>query len=542
VRTNSNRIRLRRFFPQQILRIDIPIILLMVVLGACSNGVDDDSPPKKPPTADGGGAVGTTPGAGSGSGSGSGNGGGGSSPVLGSDPNDRDGDGLPLAWEVQYGLSDTDPSDAYLDSDNDFLNNRSEYQLNLDPTNADSDADGVPDGVEVDIQTDPAIAGNQVVVTVCANGCDYNQVSAALAAGNQYVRVKPGNYTDNIVLGQSRHVFSEAGAKSTVIKAALVDRVVSMSANSSLHGFTISGGKAALGGGIYAAPLAVVIRGNIIAGNEAVVDANNINSGYGGGIYINSQGNAAYTVRIVDNEIRDNTALWGAGVDLSDYSYAILSANRIHDNHAIAAPASTGLASLEPLGGGAFLSEYAYSYCFNNVFYANESRGGKGGGIYSGFNNVVLNNTIVANSALLGSGLSSTSVLIGNIIWSNVPKTESVDAVLVMHYSIVDGGFADGLGNLDSDPLFVNADTFDYRLQKESPAVDAGSSAACNGDSQFVRCVEAAFINQLVANQVDLNKDLIGVSRALDGDGGGAVSGDGSDYDMGAHEFIPPPL
>jgi len=512
-------------------------VLLVIALNACSNGLDEQNPTKESAA---GGAPNATEGGASGGGSGSGTGTGGATPTLGSDPNDRDGDGLPADWEIKNGLNDNNPSDAYQDNDGDYLINLREYQLQLDPQNADSDGDQVPDGVEVDIHTDPAMAESQDVVTVCANACDFTLISAALASGKHYIRVKAGTYFDHFVVGNSRHVFSEAGAEKTVINADIDDHVVNLNSNASLHGFTISGGKALLGGGIYAAPTSVVIRRNIISNNTAIVSANDFNSGYGGGIYVASQGGGDYSVRIADNDIHHNTAVWGAGVDVSDYSNTALSANRIHDNIAEVPPALAGANGYQALGGGVFLSEYAYARCFNNVIYANQALDGKGGGIYAGFNNAVLNNTLVGNSAGVGSGVSSTSLLIGNIIWNNLPQQASVDAARVMHYSLVNGNYA-GVGNVDADPLFVNSAINDFRLQKDSPAVDSGSRGVCNSDTLFSPCLLSADWDLLLGYGLALDKDIAGVARALDGDGKGAISADGSDYDIGAHEYIPPP-
>jgi hypothetical protein len=47
----------------------------------------------------------------------------------------------------------------------------------------------------------------------------------------------------------------------------------------------------------------------------------------------------------------------------------------------------------------------------------------------------------------------------------------------VVTYSIVQGGFP-GTGNLDQDPLFVDAANGDLHLQAGSPAIDAGLNSA----------------------------------------------------------------
>jgi len=69
---------------------------------------------------------------------------------------DTDNDGMPDFFENNFGLDPNDPSDAALDGDSDGLTNLEEWQNFTDPTNADSDNDGLSDGDEVNTHgTDP---------------------------------------------------------------------------------------------------------------------------------------------------------------------------------------------------------------------------------------------------------------------------------------------------------------------------------------------------------------------------------------------------
>jgi Leucine-rich repeat (LRR) protein len=61
---------------------------------------------------------------------------------------DHDGDGIPGWWEALYDLNDDDATDAALDGDVDGLTNLQEFALGTDPTNSDTDNDGVADGLE----------------------------------------------------------------------------------------------------------------------------------------------------------------------------------------------------------------------------------------------------------------------------------------------------------------------------------------------------------------------------------------------------------
>lgn len=103
-----------------------------------------------------------------------------------------------------------------------------------------------------------------------------------------------------------------------------------------------------------------------------------------------------------------------------------------------------------------------------------------------------LNSTFASNSALIGAGVSnwkpdatSTSILtMQNTIFANPGgnnyEIEAGDPTVVSNGGNLssDGSLSDILTNTndlnDTDPLFVDIDDFDYQLQDDSPAVDAG--------------------------------------------------------------------
>ncbi|MBN8247930.1 MAG: hypothetical protein J0L84_10855, partial [Verrucomicrobia bacterium] len=71
---------------------------------------------------------------------------------------DADGDGLPLAWETDHHLDDTNAADASQDLDGDGLTALAEYNGGDNPTNprrADSDGDGLSDAQERTLGTNP---------------------------------------------------------------------------------------------------------------------------------------------------------------------------------------------------------------------------------------------------------------------------------------------------------------------------------------------------------------------------------------------------
>jgi len=62
---------------------------------------------------------------------------------------DNDSDLIPDFWEIQYNFNSTDFTDAQMDYDKDNLTNIEEYLNKTEPTNWDSDNDGLSDGDEV---------------------------------------------------------------------------------------------------------------------------------------------------------------------------------------------------------------------------------------------------------------------------------------------------------------------------------------------------------------------------------------------------------
>ena len=90
----------------------------------------------------------------------------------------------------------------------------------------------------------------------------------------------------------------------------------------------------------------------------------------------------------------------------------------------------------------------------------------------------VINCTVTANiSGGDGGGLrtSGTASVSNSIFWNNFPNQLSGGETLSVKYSTVQGGWF-GIGNIDTDPLFVDPDNDDYHLSPGSPSIDAGNN------------------------------------------------------------------
>ena len=68
---------------------------------------------------------------------------------------DKDADGLDDSWEMQWGFSPDDPSDAAVDADNDGLFPLDEMAALTNPFSPDSDGDDFADSIERNIGTNP---------------------------------------------------------------------------------------------------------------------------------------------------------------------------------------------------------------------------------------------------------------------------------------------------------------------------------------------------------------------------------------------------
>jgi len=86
------------------------------------------------------------------------------------------------------------------------------------------------------------------------------------------------------------------------------------------------------------------------------------------------------------------------------------------------------------------------------------------------FNSTIANNIGNVNSNFQGNSSSSVSI-INSIILDDYDK--STNSSLSFSYSTIEGGYS-GTGNIDADPLFVDAANGNYLLSDYSPCIGAG--------------------------------------------------------------------
>ena len=106
----------------------------------------------------------------------------------------------------------------------------------------------------------------------------------------------------------------------------------------------------------------------------------------------------------------------------------------------------------------------------NCTFARNEATKGKGGALFDGCAGAILHNCILWDNM---SPVSNANEIFSKRI------SEKITSVA---HSSVKGGWS-GEGNLDKDPLFVDASKGDYRLQATSPCRDTGLSTLLPTDT-----------------------------------------------------------
>lgn len=338
------------------------------------------------------------------------------------------------------------------------------------------------------------------------------------AVSGDEIEAAPGTYNEVIDFNnKSVRLYSIAGPEVTIIDANglagvyhVVQCVSGEDPNTILEGFTITGGNANgdypddRGGGMYNDGSSPTVTGCIFTGNSAFY--------YGGGM-CNFSGSPTVTGCAFNNNI--TTSMFGGGGGMYNSS----------SSPTVTGCAFTGNSGIY-FGGGMY--NYVSSPTVTGCAFTDNSADHGGGMSNAGSNPIVTGCTFTKNSAdYFGGGMyneGSSPTVANCILWGNTPD-EIADntGTPIVTYSDVQGGYT-GTGNIDADPLFVDAASGNVRLQTASPCIDLADNNALPTDT-------ADLDND--ANSIEpIPYDLDGRDRIVDGNCNGMLI-----VDIGAYEF-----
>ena len=215
---------------------------------------------------------------------------------------------------------------------------------------------------------------------------------------------------------------------------------------------------------------------------------------YGGGMY-----NYRYSSPTLNNcTFSDNSADYGGGMDNLSYNSPTLNNCTFSNNFA--------------QYGGAISNRHGGRQTLTNCTFNGNSADYSGGGINNERSRPTMTNcTFAANSAPNGSAVACDSwhqlspsklKLYNCILWDGGDETEARcegsrrlakqggfaseiwnndNSIITITYSNIQHGWP-GEGNIDVDPLFIDAGNSDYRLSAGSPCIDAATDAGVYSD------------------------------------------------------------
>lgn len=316
-----------------------------------------------------------------------------------------------------------------------------------------------------------------------------------------------GLLTNRLVIDKPVKVQSVNGPEATVIKGYQVPgtirgdeaiRGVYMVPGSALSGFTVShcatrdsemsdGFTERSGGGIYCESSGASVSNCVLVLNSA--------ANWGGG---------AYSGTLINCLISNNSAmLLGGGVCAATLSGCNISGNWVQNfgggvQYCVLTNCIlTGNTAETEAGGGAQASAL-----FNCLLSGNSAA--KGGGAHD---SGLINCTVTGNtSSGAGGGVGDCGLVYNSIVYGNQAKEDANYVRSDIRFSCVLPLPEGRLGNITNAPLFVDALGRDFRLQSNSPCINAGD-------------------NSLVTTGTDLERNL----RVI-----------GATIDMGGYEYTSP--
>lgn len=254
-----------------------------------------------------------------------------------------------------------------------------------------------------------------------------------------------------------------------------------------IDGFTITGGSASKGGGMYLYRSSPTIANCTFSGNTTLSGSDS----FGGGIYIFNL-SSPIIINCIFSGNNANTG--GGGISISaGVSATITNCLFINNTSSGGTIGTGGGLQVESPGGTVTLTNCVFS---GNVAAGTTDDGGGAIMIYAGTVNAVnvtfYNNTTASTVKPNGGTINvfpySTAAILNlknSIVWGNAtqqiyldtsPNNSSLVGIANYTNSLVKGVTAPGV--INADPLFTDAAGGNYNLTLNSPAVNTGNNAA----------------------------------------------------------------
>ncbi|TKJ39984.1 hypothetical protein CEE37_09620 [candidate division LCP-89 bacterium B3_LCP] len=229
-----------------------------------------------------------------------------------------------------------------------------------------------------------------------------------------------------------------------------------------------------------------------ITHNDIIYNGSEAQTKQGGGILIGGG-----SPIIMFNNISENIAYCeGGGIWMDKGCDAMIKGNYITGNT---------VSSSHAHGGGIYCSGYSSPTMIisENIIVGNTAIANcfaRGGGLCGGDMNIG-KNTIYNNSArgydtVYGGGICTYvmgNTVTSSIFWSNSPdQIYSYGSTSGVTYSDIQDGWP-GIGNIAENPMFINPELYDFRLQWGSPCIDAGDPDPQYNDADGTRADMGAF-------------------------------------------------
>jgi len=291
------------------------------------------------------------------------------------------------------------------------------------------------------------------------------QAGIEAASSGDTVLVQPGRYVENIELelenkaivigslflttGDTSYVSQtiiDGNNKRTVVKFNQPNYSPAV-----LIGFTITNGRARFAGGVECKDTNVNLVNLKVIGNWSIE---------GGGIFCEKS-----NVNLVNVNVNRNEAEYGGVI-------SCFSSTMSMDNVTVSG-------NTYKKGGAIFCGENSNVNMVNST--VSENKGDCSGAIQVSGGTMSLSHVTVTKNETPSNDKGAIDLredasvsLLNSILWDNSQEEIAIDerSVTAM-YCNIQGGW-DGLGNIDADPLFLNAADGDYRLSDSSPCIGTG--------------------------------------------------------------------